>query len=191
MPVMFISICLLLILAPTYQSSFQTSISIRGHPQPQMLPSAHCTSWPVWTCELSGFDAQTMQPVDNDADEGWVNPTSFDSLFYPSDLPMPLARPAIGVVMANGSPRYLMPSLVLTLETPSKLWRNRGLCSIPRARAWIDMFAAYASPVERLRLSSFGQLAPDVRFLEVRIQVLHVLSVFSCCLHADATLTLE
>ena len=27
-----------------------------------------------------------------------------------------------------------MPSLVLTLETPGKIWRNRGLNSLPRAR---------------------------------------------------------
>ena len=160
--------CFFLLCRGTEQSSpGPRSISIRGHPQPQMLPLAHCQSWPVWTCELGALNGQILVPVDNDSDDGWVNPTSFDSLFFPADLPMPLARPSIGVVMANGSPRYLMPSVVLTLETPSKLWRNRGLCSIPRARAWIDMFAAFASPVERLKLSSFGQLVPDVRFLEV------------------------
>lgn len=156
----------------THQSSLPKSISIRGHPQPQMLPAAHCTSWPVWTCELNALDGQILEQVDNDSEDGWVNPTSFDSLFYPSDLPLPLARPAIGVVMANGSPRYLMPSVVLTLETPSKMWRNRGLCSIPRANAWIDMFSAFASPIERLRLSSFGQLVPDVRFLEVPVYLI-------------------
>ena len=161
-------LCFLLLCKGTWQSNPGTrSISVRGHPQPQMLPIAHCASWPVWTCELSNNAGQLLVPVDANADDGWVNPTSFDTLFYPSDLPLPLARPSLGVVMANGSPRYLMPSVVLTLETPSKMWRNRGLCSIPRARAWIDMFAAFASPIERLKLSSFGQLVPDVRFLEV------------------------
>jgi hypothetical protein len=169
--------CLLLLCSGTHQSTLPKSISIRGHPQPQMLPAAHCTSWPVWTCDLNARDGQILELVDEDADEGWVNPTSFDSLFYPSDLPLPLARPAIGIAMANGSPRYLMPSVVLTLETPSKVWRNRGLCSIPRARAWIDMFAAFASPVEKLRLSSFGQLVPDVRFLEVSSNSLQPLRV--------------
>ena len=173
---MLLLLSVLLLCTQTHQSSLPKSISIRGHPQPQMLPAAHCTSWPVWTCELNAVDGQILQQVDNDAQDGWVNPTSFDSLFYPSDLPLPLARPAIGVVMANGSPRYLMPSVVLTLETPSKMWRNRGLCSIPRASAWIDMFAAFASPIERLRLSSFGQLVPDVRFLEVLLSA-HLLNV--------------
>ena len=165
-------LCVLMLSKVTLQSSPTKSISIRGHPQPQMLPIAHCSSWPVWTCELGARNGQILVPVDNDSEEGWVNPTSFDSLFYPSDLPLPLARPSLGIVMANGSPRYLMPSVVLSLETPSKVWRNRGLSSIPRARAWIDMFSAFASPIERLRLSSFGQLVPDVRFLEVGYRVI-------------------
>jgi hypothetical protein len=97
---------------------------------------------------------------------GWCNPTSFDTLFLPADLPLPMARMALGVVMANGSPRYLMPSMVLTLETPGQVWRNRGLNSLPRASAWIDMFAPFALSVDALKLASFGKFADEVRFLE-------------------------
>jgi hypothetical protein len=164
-------LCISLHVQKTIQSSMiPKTVSIRGHPQPQSLPMAHCNSWPVWTCELKSDNGQIIEQVDSNDEEGWVNPNSFETLFCPSDLPMPLARPAIGVVMANGSPRYLMPSVVLSLQTPSRMWRNRGLNSIPRAKAWIDMFAAFASPIDRLKLSSFGQI-PDsdprnVRFLE-------------------------
>ena len=143
-------------------------IAIRGHPKVQQIPFTYPQLWKTWTCELSALHPQDiLKPIEDEQNGGgWVNPTSFDTLFLPSDLPLPLARPALGLVMANGSPRYLMPSIVLTLETPDNLWRNRGLCSLPRADAWIDMFSAYAAPIESLWLSSFGQFAADVRFLE-------------------------
>jgi hypothetical protein len=147
-----------------------SSITIRGHAQPQTLPATYASSWPVWTCELAGIDGPTLVPVEQPGSvgdgEGWINPTSYDTLYLPSDLPTPTARMALGVVMANGSPRYLMPSMVLTLETPGQVWRNRGLCSLPRARCWVDAFAPFALSVDALKLASFGQFAADVRFLE-------------------------
>ena len=98
---------------------------------------------------------------------GYVNPTSFSELFLPADLPLPRAQPALGVCIANGVPRYIMPSMVLSLETPDRLWRNRGTCSLPRANIWIDAFATTSAPIiSRLQLSAFGQNVPDVRFLE-------------------------
>jgi hypothetical protein len=150
------------------------TVSIRGHAQVQSLPISYVQSWKTWTCELSKKKSEELLvPVEMDASDGelqpksWVNPTSFDTLFLPSDLPVPLVRPALGIALAKGVPRYLMPSLVLTLETPGQVWRNRGLCSLPRARAWIDVFSMFGSvPLEKLRLSSFGQFAEDVRFLE-------------------------
>ena len=142
-------------------------IKIRGHGQAQILPATYSSRWKTWTCELSATkEEDVLLPVDNNDDEGWCNPSSFDTLFLPADLPMPMARMALGIVMANGSPRYLMPSLVLTLETPGKIWRNRGLNSLPRANAWIDMFAPFSVSIDALKLASFGQFAADVRFLE-------------------------
>jgi len=105
--------------------------------------------------------------VEGEGDEGWVNPNSFSELYLPSDLPLPNCAPALGVVISNGTPRFIMPSLVLSLETPERVWRNRGACSLPRARAWIDVFGMYASPiVKSLELSCFGKMSSDVRFLE-------------------------
>ena len=62
----------------------------------------------------------------------WVNPQTYGPLFLPADLPLPQLRPALGVCVAQGVPRYIMPSVVLTLETPVGQWRNRGINSLPR-----------------------------------------------------------
>jgi hypothetical protein len=56
--------------------------------------------------------------------------------------------------------------MVLTLETPGNIWRNRGVASLPRAKAWIDVFSEFAPPITKLKLSTFGQVTGDVRFLE-------------------------
>ena len=72
----------------------------------QTLPVAYSSRWKTWTCELTAKKEQdVLIPVDNDDSEGWVNPNSFDTLFLPADLPMPMARMALGIAMANGSPR--------------------------------------------------------------------------------------
>ena len=47
-----------------------------------------------------------------------------------------------------------------------QVWRNRGLNSLPRAAAWIDLFAAYTPRLSSLRLSCFGQSSENLRFLE-------------------------
>ena len=58
-----------------------------------------------------------------------------------------------------------MPSVILTLETPGKSWRNRGMCSVPRASVWIDLFGEYSN-IAKMKFYCFGQFSPDVRFLE-------------------------
>ena len=58
-----------------------------------------------------------------------------------------------------------MPSITLSLQTPDKIWRNRGLNSLPRACCWIDLFSPYIN-LDRLSLSSFSKVTGDVRFLE-------------------------
>lgn len=51
--------------------------------------------------------------------------------------PLTLFRCSLTLLFYKG---YIMPSVVLTLTTPSKEWRNRGLSSIPRAKAWIGWY---------------------------------------------------
>ncbi|KAJ1391378.1 hypothetical protein B484DRAFT_459500 [Ochromonadaceae sp. CCMP2298] len=141
----------------------QTSVvAIKGHPQLQALPLSMMDSWSTWT-----LDGQEFYKVEQPSDgEGWIDPSSMDSLYLPADLPLPLCRPALGLVLANGVPRYVMPSVVLTLQTPAMRWRNRGLNSLPRSRSWIDLFGAYSPRPEQLKLSIFGRSSPDVRHLE-------------------------
>eukprot|EP01041_Mallomonas_annulata_P004814 gene4814-9604_t len=163
-----------LVLALYIWISTANFISIRGHSPVQRLPFTQTSSWPVWT-----YENEYISRVEGGDDEGgWVNPTSIEivdhhspidiltGLYFPSDLPPPIAQPALGIVVANGSPRYIMPSMILTLDTPARKWRNRGLCSLPRAKGWVDLFAMYAPSLNRLKLYGYGQSNPELRFLE-------------------------
>lgn len=136
----------------------------------ERLPMAYMKRNSVHTFEPS---TSVFRRVEDDLSEGddagFVNPTSFSELYLPADLPLPRAQPALGVCISNGVPRYIFPSVVLSLETPDRIWRNRGACSLPRASVWIDTFGSNAAPAlsrSRLQLSAFGQSIPDVRFLE-------------------------
>jgi len=139
-------------------------ISIRGQTILQNLPITLTTSWETWTVRLGD---NSFTRVEHPKDTGdWVDPTSFDKLYLPVDLPLPLCEPALGIAVSNGIPRYIMPSMVLSLETPERMWRNRGVCSLPRSRCWVDLFSPFTPSLDKLKLSYFGRSAPDVRFLE-------------------------
>ena len=138
-------------------------ISIRGGVATQALPVSLAAAFPTWTFLP---DSSSLSRVEDSAVEGWVPCTGFEKLFLPSDLPLPLALPALGVCVANGVPRYLMPSVVLTLTTPERSWRNRGVNSLPRSRAWIDVLGPFCPRLESLRLSAFGLSTGELRFLE-------------------------
>jgi len=133
----------------------------------QNLPITLTKSWDTWTVRLD--DHSSFTKVEHPKDDGggdWVDPTSFDKLYLPVDLPLPLCQPALGIAVSNGIPRYIMPSVVLSLETPERIWRNRGICSLPRSRCWIDLFSPFTPRLDKLKLSYFGRSAPEVRFLE-------------------------
>lgn len=160
-----VSLYLFLIIEVIYLLSFECRIiSIRGHAVPQSLPASMTAGWKVWTFNSV---SRSLEAVESDSDGGdWLNPTSFEEIYLPRDLPVPVARPALGILLHCGVPRYVMPSVILTLETPTQVWRNRGLNSLPRAAAWIDLFAPYTPRLSSLRLSCFGQSTGNLRFLE-------------------------
>lgn len=141
-------------------------IKIRGSGKPcEYLPLNAPKSWRVWTLS----NEEGLVEVETEGFDGlsWVNPTSFTELFLPSDLSPPKMVPALGVGIANGALRYVMPSTILTLATPAREWRNRGMCSLPRAHAWIDLFSSFSPKYLRnLELNLYGKVAADVRFLE-------------------------
>ena len=139
-------------------------VTIKGSAQLQHLPYSLTNGWRAFTVDLQ---KRSIEEVDIPSeDSSWVNPSSYSDLFLPSDLPVPKASQGLGVALANGVPRYIMPSLVLTLETPSKVWRNRGINSLPRAHSWLDLFSPFCPSLPSLYLHSFGKVAEDVRFLE-------------------------
>jgi hypothetical protein len=144
-----------------FVSSRSSMITIRGGPSLQRLPFSYMQTAPIYSFVDGQFEA-----VEGAGDEGgWVAPTSFSELYLPADLPLPKCVPALGVCLANGVPRYIMPSVITTLSTPDRTWRNRGVNSVPRASHWIDVFSPLVQ-VPKLSLSVFGQSVDDVRFLE-------------------------
>jgi hypothetical protein len=140
----------------------RSSISIRGYEKPQQLPLTHMKHWDVFT-----YNFKELKLIENEiSHEGWVHPTSIDSLYLPADLPTPVIEPALGIVLIHGSARYIMPSVITTLTTPDRTWRNRGICSLPRSFAWIDLFAPFTPSISDLKYSLFEKVTSDVRFLE-------------------------
>ena len=137
-------------------------IKIRSSGKCEYIPSTSISYWPSWTYQ----NGELLQTENND-EEGWVNPITLDDLYLPADLPLPKCRPSLGIGITNGQLRYLMPSVVLTLETPDRVWRNRGIQSLPRADAWIDLYTSFSVEyIKRLNMAIYGKVINDVRFLE-------------------------
>ena len=137
--------------------------------QSQSIPLGYALSWPVW---MATDDGNTVTRI-NDAtttatgSSGWVNPITFEQLWLPVDLPPPTARSALGLVVKDGQPRYLFPTIETTVSTISSrddgndggggtrtLWYNRGLNSLPIAKTWLP-FNEYVPSIESMRLSSY------------------------------------
>jgi hypothetical protein len=139
-------------------------IKIKTSGRCEYLPTTAVKSWQIWT-----YSENILNEVETEGygGKGWVNPTSFDELYLPSDLPLPKYQPSLGIGVSNGVLRYIMPSTILTLDTPDKSWRNRGITSLPRASSWIDLFGSFSpNYLKKFNLATFGKIASDVRFLE-------------------------
>jgi len=123
----------------------------------ESLPLSYVSSWPIWLAAPDG--SSVTQLPDGMSEEGWVNPHSFEQLWIPQDLPAPLSRAAIGVVLKNGVARYIFPSMETTVMTRSgMLWHNRGLNSFPLGKTWMPFGEV---PVHLLRLSAYTQKLPE------------------------------
>ena len=131
--------------------------------QAQTLPLDYCAQWPVWVSRRQGDVPVIRVPMpEENADvlDTYCPPAAFEQLWLPEDLPQPRARAAIGLVLRNGDPRYIFPTVDTFLETSSdgKLWRNRGLNSGPLASTWLHFGEV---PVDDLRLSVYAQPPAD------------------------------
>ena len=57
----------------------------------------------------------------------------------------------------------------MALETPDKVWRNRGMKSLPRSNTWIDLFTAFPAGIKylnKMNMVVYGKMTQDIRFLE-------------------------
>ena len=129
--------------------------------QAQELPIDYCAPWPVWVTKTSGRVPVARVPTpDSDAVPGttWSMPTTFEELWLPEDLPVPQARPAIGLVLRDGQPRYIFPTLDTFIDADGTTWRNRGMNSVPIAKSWLHFGE---SPAEALRVSAYVLLPDD------------------------------
>ena len=107
----------------TFSSTRQGQfIKIRGSGKPcEYIPSGASKSWRIWTFSRQGKISEVE--TEGFQGESWVDPTSYSDLFLPADLPVPKMNAALGVSVVNGALRYVMPSIVLSLETPDKYHR--------------------------------------------------------------------
>ena len=126
--------------------------------QAQTLPVESCSSWPIWVLKGKESSSQVRvfrvpAPAANDdwtSGTSFVPPASFEQLWLPANLPVPHARMAIGLVLRNGKPQYIFPTLDTYLDVGERRYHNRGLCSVPLAKTWLHYGE---SPAENLRLS--------------------------------------
>jgi hypothetical protein len=102
--------------------------------QAQSLPASFIDSWPTWVLGTDG--SLERIPDSSDEDNGFVTPTSIDSLWQPIDLIRPTMKLALGIHIRNGSIRHVFPALDISYGNHQH--RNRGMCSVPRAYTWVD-----------------------------------------------------
>ena len=131
--------------------------------QAQRLPLDSVSSWPIWVVKQGGKLPVTRVPVPredfmDDILNSWCPPAAFEQLWLPQDLPTPQAHAAIGLVLRNGEPRYIFPTIDTVIEVDGELWRNRGLNSVPLASTWLHFGEL---PVDSLRLSAYLLPAAD------------------------------
>ena len=116
------------------------------------LPRVLVERWPQYVIARGEL---VYVPADDPEDGDWMNPRTFEEWWLPVGLPLPSCQPSLQVLLRDGVPRYMMPALDLPLLHSGEVWRNRGACSLPTARAWLELqgaeFAALRVSVARAR----------------------------------------
>lgn len=107
---------------------------------PQKLPGSYVNTFTRWSVEDIRGDNPTLQRLETEGDDTFVNPTSTSELWWPLDLPTLQVRPCLDVLMQGGSPRYALAGLTVRVPEQASAddneWRNYGLNSQPLARQW-------------------------------------------------------
>lgn len=106
-------------------------------PDNDRLPVSLVDNWPTFVLKPT----ISMNFVKIPDDGGFVNPTSVNSLWQPQDLKQPDCILALGLFVRNGAIRHVFPAVDISFGGQ---YRNRGLCSVPRAFQWMDFDALMA-----------------------------------------------
>lgn len=122
--------------------AFSVDITIVGQAggAPQKLPGSYVKSFTRWSVEELSGNSPTLQRLPTEGDDSFVNPTSTEEVWWPSDLKSLQVRPCLDVLMQGGQPKYAMAGL--TVRVPGEVsgdsgeWRNFGLNSQPLAGQW-------------------------------------------------------
>lgn len=123
----------------------------------QHVPLSLCAQWPAFVVPPGVGEADAVRVPRADDGAGWVDPVTFDELWLPADLPPPSLYPSVTLVLKDGAPRYICPTLDAVVEAAGREWRNRGQASVPLARTWLPWNDV---PLDDLRLSAYVQPPP-------------------------------
>ena len=129
-------------------------IKIVGEPGgvTQFLPGSYVNTFPRWTAECteertvnlsrmlgSGLDRSEESSTVTLAHQ-FVDPTSNEELWWPSDLKTLQARPTLDILIKSGFPAYVMAGLEVRVPSDKSMdgreWRNFGMNCQPLASQW-------------------------------------------------------
>lgn len=147
----------------TFTPSPSDGIKIVGLPggQVESLPGMYVQSFRRWIVEDSSnnnniSDGEECAPLQAEPmkgaglsnlpmDEGWVNPTTTNELWWPRDLDKLQLRPMMNVLFRNGMLSYVSAGLDVRVphgesdDGSVATWRNYGMNSQPIARQWTTL----------------------------------------------------
>jgi hypothetical protein len=117
----------------------------------ESLPGMYVQSFQRWIVHEDNtnkdeciLNIEPMKGTGYSNDEGWVNPTSTNELWWPADLSTVQSRPMLNVLFKSGVLSYI--SVGLDVRAPhmdesgiAETWRNYGLKSQPISRQWTTL----------------------------------------------------
>jgi hypothetical protein len=110
------------------------------------LPASFIRNWPTWVLEENG---NLIRIPDEENDAGFVSPSSVDELWQPVDLKRPQMKLALGFHVRSGVIRHIMPAVDVSYDGS---YRNRGMCSVPRAHTWMDFSKLFLGDWEHFQM---------------------------------------
>lgn len=115
----------------------------------ESLPESFASGFETWVLEAESGEFTKVPREDP-----FVNAVTFEPLYLAKDLPRPTHRLALGIHLRDGSLRHLMPAVDSFVAKEGVVYRNRGLCTVPRAQTWINFRGAIS--IDTLRLVAFA-----------------------------------